>query len=80
MNERACRAMQLWNTKEPCDEATRGQHEAARIDAAAATFPMHQRVRPPYKSGYPHFIPKTKSESAEGGNGHWSGLLCLLHL
>ena len=50
VNGRACRAMQLWNTKEPCDEATRGQHEATRIDATAAAFPMHQRVTP-YKYG-----------------------------
>ena len=73
VNERACRrAMQLWNTKEPRDEATRGQH---------ATFPMHQRVRPLLQIRLPHLIPKTKSESAEGGNDpSSSGLLCLLHL
>ena len=73
VNERACRrAMQLWNTKEPRDEATRGQH---------ATFPMHQRVRPLLQIRLPHLIPKTKSESAEGGiDPSSSGLLCLLHL
>ena len=73
VNERACRrAMQLWNTKEPRDEATGGQH---------ATFPMHQRVRPLLQIRLPHLIPKTKSESAEGGiDPSSSGLLCLLHL